>query len=153
MGAAAYFVDRPWVRHFPVNGLVPYKGQVVPILNRRRTGREVHYVIHTRAPDGALEMHFEVTRAQLIAAIADFARYHVKDQVHIDHRLITFPIVERKWSFRQGTVIYSITDNKRVIYRVFRTQEQLMAAEALHEAPDSPPAPQLEGYWDLPSDW
>jgi hypothetical protein len=141
------------MRRFPLKAVVPLAGQLVTIVNRSGDALTTLYTLHGRSASGALEIHTCIPHARIVQEITEYARYAVGQLVHIDARWVQFRILARTWNVRQHTVIYSVGDTKRVVRRANFTQAQLLAAEALHAAPDSPPAPQLQGYWDPGCDW
>ena len=121
---------------FPVKGLVPYLGQVVPIQSlRRNADHGFTYCVHTRAADRELLVHGEVPHAVLLASIGAVAHYAVGQVVLVQGRY-ALHVIHRTWSFRQGTVVYGLAKPGAKMGMKTYTQEQLFQ---LVEADDVPP--------------
>ena len=125
------------MQSFPVKGLVPYLGQIVPIQSvRRHPGHGFTYCVHTRAADRELLIHGEVPHAVLLASIGAVAHYAVGQQVLMQGRH-ALHIMHRTWSFRQGTVVYGLAKPGAKMGMKTYTQEKLFQ---LVEADEVPPA-------------
>jgi hypothetical protein len=141
------------MRRFPLKARVPFEGQLMTIMNRTGDAHTTLYTLHGHSATGVLQMHTCVPHSRLVQEIAGYARYAVGQLVYIDARWLQFRILGRVWNVRQCTVVYTVVDAKQIVKRAYFTQEQLRAAEALHEVQDTPPASLPEGYWDLAPDW
>lgn len=138
------------MRPFPKRGIVPYEGERYRITNRYGDERSMFYSLLRNVPGKPSVVHGTVPHQRLLAAIADYAQFKIEDQVYIDRRFITFPIVQRKWSFKLGTVLYGITDNKRRVILVWKQQETLLEAARLHaQALGTPPRTAAQATADL----
>jgi hypothetical protein len=93
---------------FRIGALVPYHGQVVPIVNRYVERYGARYIIHTKAKNGALVQHHDVTFGQIVSAMCDHATHCVGDKLEIGpwDRYVK----ARWWNNRRGTVLYRIGD-------------------------------------------
>ena len=123
---------------FPVHGLVPYEGQVVPILNGRSD--PVHgwtYTLHTRAPDRELLIHYYVPHADLLKAIAMYARFEKGAEVNLAQSGPVV-VVQRTWNFRQGTVLYRAARSKHGTITGWITQERMVELVHGNERTDRP---------------
>ncbi|MBX2982038.1 MAG: hypothetical protein WBB32_15680 [Flavobacteriales bacterium] len=122
---------------FPVNGLVPYLGQVVPVQScMQRAPHGFTYCVHTRLPDRTLVVHAAVPHAVLLASIGAVAHYAV-GQTLVLHGRYALEVGMRKWSFRKGTVIYSLNrPGAKMGAKVF-TQEELFRAVDADDVPDT----------------
>ncbi len=110
---------------FRIGGMVVWRGQVVPIVNRHDERDATLYHIHTRNAKGELVTDSLVTFGQIISEINTYARFCVGDQVHIGP-WDTY-VKARWWNIRKGTVIYRINDfldERRNIIKY--TQEELV---------------------------
>lgn len=131
--------ERPPInmKPFPVDGMVPYLGQLVRIQSRRAHPASGYlYCVHTRAPDRELLVHGDVPHAVLLAAIGAVAHYAVGQRIVLFGRH-ALQVMHRKWSFRQGTVVYAVANpGAKMGMKVF-TQEQLFQAVEAEEVPEA----------------
>jgi len=124
---------------FPMNGLVPYEGQVVPILSGRADARHGWaYTLHTRATDRELRIHYYVPHADLLKAISMYACFEIGTQVHLA-RNGSLVIVQRTWNFRQGTVLYRAARPERNVATGWIAQERMLELTQWEDAPDRAP--------------
>lgn len=92
----------------PVNGLVPWHGQVVPIRTRYVEAHGTFYNVNYRGAGGELLSDFNITGAELLAAMVQHARFRVGEKVAIGH--FDRYVKGRWWSFRKGIVLYRVSD-------------------------------------------
>lgn len=141
-------VDRP-VRPFRIGAIVPWSGHLhrVERYEKRDSGWVYGLTPTDRAP---WRMAPAIAHAEILADIAKYARFKVGDEAYIDHRAIKFPIVDRKWNFKLGTVLYGMRDRVRPVIKVWKQQETLLHAASWHQqVQDTPPGGKPEAYSDL----
>ncbi|MBK8340615.1 MAG: hypothetical protein IPK99_11760 [Flavobacteriales bacterium] len=123
----------------PLHGLVPYEGQVVPILSGRADARHGWtYTLHTRAADRELRIHYHVPHADLLKAITLYARFEEGAEVHLGKNG-PMRIVQRTWNFKLGTVRYRAVRPDRNVATGWITQERMMELIRWEEALDRTP--------------
>lgn len=136
------------MRPFPLRGLVPYRGQVVPVINRYHHPQHGWtYTIHTRQPDRELVVEHDVPHAVILAGIAAVAHYAVGQEVVLQgrHRLA---IAGRRWSYSKGTVLYVLArpnhvgNDKRPTHTY--TQERIFQLVEADEVPEAYRRPGLD---------
>ena len=96
----------------PVKGLVPWAGGVWPI-----HWRGPHpvlgwvYTIHVKPPNEALQIHWNVSQADIVKAMEAFATYRPNQQVQLGP-MMRRTIISRKWSFERGTFFYLLEGSR-----------------------------------------
>ncbi|MBP7513222.1 MAG: hypothetical protein KA791_01665 [Flavobacteriales bacterium] len=141
-------VDRS-VRPFRVGAIVPWSGHLHRVDRYEMRGTNWVYWLTPieRAPWRSAPA---IPHADVILGIEKFARFKVGDEAYIDQRFIKFPIVDRKWSFKLGTVLYGMRDRVRPVIKVWKQQEILLHAASWHQRVlDTPPGRKPEAYSDL----
>lgn len=96
----------------PIGGLVPWRTGIWPIKHRRQHPvLRWLYTIHEKDEQRALVIHFNVSQEDIVRAMNEFAKFKVKDAVHI-HATRTLFIQKRRWDFKRGTMWYLIGDGQ-----------------------------------------
>jgi len=96
----------------PVKGLVPWANGIWPIM-----WRGPHpvlgwvYTIHEKAPDRALQIHWNVSQADIVRSMEHVALY-VPDQLVQVTPLKRCRIRARKWDFDRGTFFYIVEGSR-----------------------------------------
>lgn len=136
-------------RPFKIGSIVPWSKCRHVVDDRQQ--QEHGWVYRLRAIEPApWRVLPAIAHQEIIDAITAFARFKVGDEVPIDQRVITFPIIERKWSFTLGTVCYALRDRVRPGMKVWKQQEVILHAANWHQRKwDTPPGAQPEAYPDL----
>lgn len=127
------------MRMYPLQGLVPYKGVVCRIVGRVSDNETVLYTLLESRSHAESNLHV-VSHTRLLEAIKTYARWKEDDRVHFDRHPTTVRVVDRRWDFKRGTVIYGFTD----MIKVYRTQEQLMEVAEHHARLAALPLPEID---------
>ncbi|MEO8066667.1 MAG: hypothetical protein ABI599_03130 [Flavobacteriales bacterium] len=96
----------------PVGGLVPWANGIWPI--RWRGPHAVFgwvYTIHEKPVNGPLYIHWNVSQADIVKAMEDFALYKPKQSVQLGI-MQRRSIMARKWSFEKGTFFYLVEGSR-----------------------------------------
>lgn len=118
----------------PVKGLVPWANGIWPI-----AWRGPHpvlgwvYTIHEKLVDRGLQIHWNVSQADIVKAMDAFALYKPLQAVQLGP-LVRCRIIARKWSFERGTFFY-VVEGERPGQRWSIAQEDLVQrAKGVEEA-------------------
>lgn len=92
----------------PVGGLVPWQGGIWPIVWRGpHPVLQWVYTIHAKPANAALHIHWNVSQADIVQAMADVARYAPRQQLRFPRGAQRI-VLARKWSFERGCFFYQL---------------------------------------------
>ena len=96
----------------PVHGLVPWAGGTWPIAWRGPHAVLAWvYTIHAKAPDRGLEIHWNVSQADIVRAMEERARFRPGQFVQLGP-MAQRRILARKWSFERGLFHYMVEGSR-----------------------------------------
>jgi hypothetical protein len=107
----------------PEGGLVPWCGGIWPII--RRFPHPVlrwTYTIHEKSR--GLAIYFNVSQADIVRAMEEFAQFKLKQAVHIRPTRTLF-VQKRRWDFKKGTMWYLISDGRKEA-KTFAVEQQAL---------------------------
>ena len=94
----------------PLHGLVPWMRGVWPIIARTPHPALLWlYTIEEKAPDRPLCMHYNVSQADVVKAMATYAAYTIGQRVQVGPHHWRH-VKARKWDFQRGTMFYLLED-------------------------------------------
>lgn len=92
----------------PVKGLVPWANGIWPIAWRGpHPALGWVYTIHEKLVDRGLQIHWNVSQADIVKAMENFALYRPHQLVQLGP-LLRCRIIGRRWNFDQGTFYYLV---------------------------------------------
>ncbi|MBK6626411.1 MAG: hypothetical protein IPG35_02315 [Flavobacteriales bacterium] len=118
----------------PVGGLVPWAQGVWPIAWRGpHAVLKWVYTIHAKPPHGGLQIHWNVSQADIVRAMEAHAAFKPGASVQLGP-LVRRRILQRKWSFERGSFFYRIEGARPGREWSMGEQELLERLKAVEEA-------------------
>ena len=96
----------------PIEGLVPWWGGIYPIRAKRAHPVLIWlYTIHTKAPDQAMTIHYNVCQEEIVREIDLRCQFKIHDTVELGP-FARRTILGRRWDFLKGDVIYALEGSR-----------------------------------------
>jgi len=109
----------------PIEGLVPWWGGIYPIRAKRAHPVLIWlYTIHTKAPDQAMTIHYNVCQEEIVREIDLRCQFKIHDTVELGP-FARRTILGRRWDFLKGDVIYAL-EGSRPDRNVYMDQTEMI---------------------------